>query len=182
MADLTLPLSVEYETTVEAYEALTALVQPRLLGSTRRRVLLWSALVVALLFLCIVLAIKAGIWESIVIASVASLILLGSFWNAYDNARANVKNARRAAAGRAMRLDFTSEGTTEHDRGIKCFAPWSAMKNCCVFRNVLFVELANGHWAIIPTSTLKPAFATIEAIQQILLEHGVAERKLPTRK
>jgi hypothetical protein len=56
------------------------------------------------------------------------------------------------------------------------------MKNCCLFRDTLLVELTNELWAIIPASTLQPASISIGDLHQLLLAKGVVEREFPTRR
>ncbi|MEW8381620.1 MAG: hypothetical protein AB2704_07215 [Candidatus Thiodiazotropha taylori] len=64
------------------------------------------------------------------------------------------KNAIAVALNNYKQKDveivFTDEGMTEIACGITSFAPWSSVQKVDIYKNSVFIQLANGLWAILP--------------------------------
>lgn len=71
-------------------------------------------------------------------------------------------NVRKNALGVAfnnfkqkeVEIVFTDEGMTEIACGITSFAPWGSVQKVDVYKNYLFIQLANGLWAILPPEVI----------------------------
>lgn len=73
---------------------------------------------------------------------------------------------------------FTEEGFCETDRGVESRVPWSSMSQWYLWRSILFIELSNGHWAVLPARNMKPKEVTLESLTSYLKIKGVPGLKL----
>jgi len=79
-------------------------------------------------------------------------------------------------AVRAHRLEVTDDGLRESVEGIVSFAPWASVISFGVFRDVLFIQLSAGLWAMVPCYAIREGSATIEQLIAELRARGVPER------
>ncbi|MCW0217504.1 MAG: hypothetical protein OJI67_04185 [Prosthecobacter sp.] len=69
-------------------------------------------------------------------------------------------------------------GLIEIDRGVESRAGWGALQRWFLWRSILFIELTNFKWAIIPSKDLKPSEIKLESIASYLKIKGVPGQKL----
>jgi hypothetical protein len=74
----------------------------------------------------------------------------------------------------ALHLD--DEGLTEITNGIVSKAPWSSVISYVLFKGNLFVELAGGLWAIVPSDTLTNSSNTVDDAVEYLESKNVSKR------
>lgn len=77
-----------------------------------------------------------------------------------------------------MSFVFTEEGFCETDRGVESRVPWSSMSQWYLWRSILFIELSNGHWAVLPARNMKPKEVSLEFLTSYLKIKGVPGLKL----
>jgi hypothetical protein len=177
MAELRLPVLVEYVLTKDACEA-----HARLLNGDSRKWLREHHKVTATMFLFLSLTglfaaaspSEVGLW--LVIAA-GSMAIGRQLWKEYKSALQVLDNAIERGVGKCVRTEINDRGFLEHDQGVESFCPWSAMKSYCTRDNVLMIELANGLWSVTPAATLKPESVTLQDLEGILFKHGVSQRR-----
>lgn len=176
MSDLQLPFTIEYTPSKEVHSAHLRLVG----GDVVARLRQYDRQTAGMFLFLSVSGFIAAIMGMMPV--LAAIILAGSvaigrqLWREYKSQWQRIETALQRGAGEIIRLEITDRGFTEHDRGIETFCPWSAMKNYVTCDGVLFVELANGLWAIVPAATLKPETVTLQQIEAVLVRHGVDSR------
>ncbi len=81
---------------------------------------------------------------------------------------------------RHVRLEVHDDGIHETMADVKSFAPWTAIKSFVWFQETLFIELADGRWAIIPGRSLPSLSTSIERIIGVLKQNGIRENSTVT--
>ncbi len=173
-----LPLCVEYRCTPEANLAHYELLAGGCIDRRWWKCISWQQ---PATLLC--LELLAIVW-SLVTGSVllACILAVGAWWHVmvvvggYQRAMVQFDQSMMKACDKEIRLEVSERGFLEHDCGVESFCPWSAMKSYRLVDQVLFVEMANTLWAIIPAATLKPDTVTLGHIEAVLVRHGVLNR------
>jgi hypothetical protein len=177
MAEMQLPLTVEYVSTRESQMSLWRLVgrdvHAELRDYDRGTAIMFGFLSVSGLYA----SFMGGHWVTFLVIAAGSMAIGQKLWKEHRSALQRVENALELGVGKCIKLEIGETGFTEHDRGVESFCPWKTIKNYCVFEEVLFVELANEQWAIVPGATLKPANVTLAQIEEILAGHGLGRRE-----
>ena len=75
-------------------------------------------------------------------------------------------------------IELHESGITEIDRLVESRLPWQSMRRWILTRDILFVELTNTRWLIIPQKKLEPEGLTISSIAELLTLNGVEQQVL----
>jgi len=81
-------------------------------------------------------------------------------------------------ATQRISMVITEEGFCETDRGVESRVGWTAMNQWYLWRAILFIELTNGHWAVIPSKHMEPTDVSLEALTSYLKIKGIPGQKL----
>jgi hypothetical protein len=73
-------------------------------------------------------------------------------------------------------LHFEKEGLTEITNGIVSKAPWSSVVSYVLFKDNLFIELAGGLWALVPTGSINNGSNAVEEAVEYLQSKNVPNR------
>ncbi len=92
-----------------------------------------------------------------------------------------LRNDWRSAGSRAIRLEVSDEGLRESDAGVVSFAPWSAVKNYRLHRNLLCLELDNGQAALIPIAIVAEGKFQVQTLINELTARGIPAKEVGPR-
>lgn len=131
----------------------------------------WTFVLVAAIYLAIRI-------ELLVLAAVFAWLLLSFLVRLLPFSRIEEKvrlEIEQSTAKRNIHLVIDDDGLHETDSGVQAFAPWSSVLCFALFKQFIFIKLANSQWATVPTTAI-PTEA--KQIIQILLARGI--KQLPS--
>lgn len=112
--------------------------------------LLWVAAGISAIYVSVISSQPIFVLFFVVVFSINIAFFMRNF-----NVR---KNAITVALNNFKQKDveivFTDEGMTEVACGITSFAPWSAVQKVDIYKNNIFIQLANGLWVILPPQAI----------------------------
>lgn len=74
-------------------------------------------------------------------------------------------------------VTIAEDGISEMDRGVESRMAWSAMTRWFLVRDILFINLANGKWAVIPSRKMKPVVG-LHKLTSLLKIQGISGKEL----
>ena len=75
-------------------------------------------------------------------------------------------------------IEITEEGIIEVDRGVESRFGWSAMNQWFLADAILYIQLKNGKWAVLPEKGMEPATIPLERLGSMLQIKGVPGRQI----
>jgi hypothetical protein len=168
-------LILEYEVGPLEHAALRAFLELKnssTLSWPDYRTYVWGIVV---LLLAMFTAYKAEL--PALLAGFAAILL----WNVYSMltlARRYKKTLEKNLSKiptRRVRLEISEDGIREFTSDVECFAPWRAVKGFAKYQETLFIELADGKSALVPSKSLSDESSSIEDVIAVLKKIGIRE-------
>lgn len=75
-------------------------------------------------------------------------------------------------------IEVTEEGMAEMDRGVESRFGWGAMNQWFLSDAILYIQLKNGKWAVIPAKGMEPSNIRLESLGSFLKIKGVPGRQI----
>ena len=148
-------LQLQYELGPATYLAYRRLMEREVPKAFLKGYMSWCALVAGVCFLGIV---TAAIAQSLLLGMVFGGVLAGIAFHAasykkHYEAAISADVTRMPVRSVALRIDET--GLHESVSGVESFAPWSTVKSYALTSDTVLLELASGHWSLIPLSAFR---------------------------
>lgn len=75
-------------------------------------------------------------------------------------------------------VEINEDGIAETDRQVTSVMPWASMKRWLLKTNILFVELTNARWLIIPAAGIKPSTFDLKRLCSFLKTKGIPGKQI----
>ena len=136
---------------------------------------------IVLCFLLIYIAVDS---ERLFIIAIAVLLLMvrialwrpNPIWEIREIA---IKRAIDNLQEKEVQLIVDDNGIEENIGEIKSIVPWSSVLGYTFFKDILFIELSNNLWAVIPKNTLKEGSSSIDQVIEHLKRNDIPEKNRP---
>lgn len=149
-----MPLQLEYQLGPASYLAHRRFVDQGVPKGFLKGYLSWCALVGGV---CLLGTVAAYLAQSLVLGMAFFGVLAGIAFHAASYKRHYEAAIRAAAASlpiQTVRLLIDEQGLYETVAGVSSFAPWSAVVCYAFASDTLLLQLASGHWSLVPVSAL----------------------------
>ena len=147
-----MPMQLQYELGPATYLAYRRLMERGIPKAFLKNYMSWCVLVAGVCFLGIV---TAAIAQSLLLGMAFAGVLAGIAFHAasyrrHHEAAVFADVSQMPVRSVSLRIDDT--GFHESVSGVESFAPWSTVKSYALTSETVLLELASGHWSLIPLS------------------------------
>lgn len=118
-------------------------------------------------------ALSAGLVFIACMIAVQSAYLIRHHWAQH---RTQLFPPALGSAPQTNIVEVTQDGIAEIDREVTSVMPWTSMKRWLLKQNILFVELTNARWLVIPAAGMEPAALDLQKLCSFLKTKGIPGR------
>jgi hypothetical protein len=172
-------ITLEYEVGPAVYMAHDEFLHPDAWSAWRKQHISQLLVSVVFLLLAIIAAYKAQLLTLLLVFFAILVVVAARLVTYRRTYRKLLAATLRTLPTKTVRLIAKDEGLSETVEGITSFAPWSSVVSFATFKDILFVELKAGLWAMIPRNGLTPSSASVEQLIEVLKGRQIPERKAP---